>query len=920
MNIFWVGESNHPIFKLLKPQQISLTEWPKQGTFLVNLDQTENITWLARYRAVEESRLPVVLLSHQGPLQLSLYPWLRFEAHEPISPIKKSEINNKISQSEILSLENSQNICSMIRSNEWIKLNHDAAKTLQDWPSNHELFALALKRYLNWIGPTQDKLAKKIQSLLLEAKDLPVASVREKLTGLNPNPENEQKYETETPELNFKHLENLLLHWQALKHKVTDFKLKISPEEQKLLPSDFLKRLDSLSSAEELQALAKQTESITQMQGWSDRPLAALFHNTLSQHLGYLAASLPMIELALKINNLDLPRLEAEVNQRKTSEQIVAKKQHTSLNYPQKFKHEKIHVLVVENEPTWQATVWNLLEEICEKHPKLNEQIVFGPALACASLSEAIAPALLKSLEKVPLLLVTDLSIPAQPGEDPKRQNGVALLEQVTKTSGALPLIVLSVPGHSYQDHLQITQLGIHDADYVAKNSTRHLRHRLEEWCLLLYHQAHRPHVIRLNPEKEIFSIDGLEIDLSPIQILVLKALVKGNVDGMSLKLPSEWYAERENYKVLHENRDLSTAVSKHLSTIKKKIAQKFNQNGRNIGPNEIIQSRKINAEKKNAIGIAPGNLCFYDDSPYAAEFTETDFEADDNDFIGDLSPLKWPEPRVLVIEDEPLWQKQISELLENMGLAFRVVSSLESLSDCLEEFIPDILSLDMMIPLKDGSEPLPNGGFLALEQVRAKNPIVQTVIPSTLFDRGLILSQAAQMKVPVTDFIPKGVNTENESWLMKLYAHIRKFRMQLMNDWITDPLSANAKLLPILNVSILSYDNENSRLTLRVNGNEYKYKGNQARIFSALILRAGQHVLVVDMITLLQDIEHDGNRNEAFEQALSDARKSVVQDWLGHRFSQEYGPKILERRFQWLCLHINPVEQRAVDLSLIEG
>lgn len=90
------------------------------------------------------------------------------------------------------------------------------------------------------------------------------------------------------------------------------------------------------------------------------------------------------------------------------------------------------------------------------------------------------------------------------------------------------------------------------------------------------------------------------------------------------------------------------------------------------------------------------------------------------------VTVTKTDSSRIFVIEDDPLLRNLISMRLEKTGLNFEINTGEKDALESLQEFKPDILILDLMLPGHDG--------FVILEQIRSSADETIKTLPVIVF------------------------------------------------------------------------------------------------------------------------------------------------------------------------------------------
>lgn len=233
-----------------------------------------------------------------------------------------------------------------------------------------------------------------------------------------------------------------------------------------------------LSSSAGLVAAAQALKQLLQQRPASQRhtPLSQWLHNTLDQHL-YTAAAL--------ISDWE-PRWQASQQHREPLqlERLPRSVPGWGLQLPLSSSGDSgglRKILIIEDDPVWQVLLRQQVEAVLARfladyqgQQKFAWQIVLADNLAEA---EALLPE--------SLLVLADLSMPAQPGAAARREDGLAFLQQHFGgyQRQRRPVLVHSVPGWWLQDQQALLAAGVAEADIVPKSQQGELlAQRLYAW------------------------------------------------------------------------------------------------------------------------------------------------------------------------------------------------------------------------------------------------------------------------------------------------------------------------------------------------------------------------------------------------------------------------------------------------------
>ena len=100
---------------------------------------------------------------------------------------------------------------------------------------------------------------------------------------------------------------------------------------------------------------------------------------------------------------------------------------------------------------------------------------------------------------------------------------------------------------------------------------------------------------------------------------------------------------------------------------------------------------------------------------------------------------------RVLIVEDNPLLQETLQVLLRKAGIEYQVALNGAEAMERLQSFTPDVIFLDLVMPVMDG--------YQVLELLRARDHGLPIIIMTNL-DRAD--AQQKCLELGATDFVVK--------------------------------------------------------------------------------------------------------------------------------------------------------------------
>lgn len=867
---------------------------------VVMLDATNEqaYDWLERQLRMEAipktwlvlSLLPLsALIAQRSWIEHFKDHFLSLPPDDPEQPSQMLEQLNPLSDSAL------QQLRQALFSDSWSQLAHDAAKDLLHWP---ERKARLIDRLRNFSAQLPFGYATKLQSvkqLLVHLEDWDPETIQRQIADLGAEVSIDQMQlpKTLNPATDRHRLNSVLRHWLALPEKIAQFsagleKLGLSASLPGLLAS-----LKPELTGQELSSLAGILQKLAESPDYAGSALSRLSHNTLEQHVFHVLDELQILGFPLEGLTPDVLAQKLDLlGPEPLPETLPVQRRRDKTRGP-------LHVLVVENEPSWQASILDALGVICRSHGWGEQQVVFGPLLCAANRQQA--QDLIKKHRRSPLIVITDLSIPETAQDEAFPEVGEALLKHLLSVGQNLPLLLLTTPQHALPEQRRLTQLGFNQVDFVLKLRLDQLYERLEEW-LEQQLEARFCHHIELHEGLFTVRIDGTSIELGKVSFALLMALARAHQRGSRALSQSELIETDEDLRFALQEQHDPAGFSKSLYQLKKELLNGMAEAERFLLMSELI------ADSRDSVGNKTFRIW-----PQNQVKIRTGFEQEHEDVLNPENPpepLEWLQPRLLIVEDEPLWSLEIEELATQMGFICRRVGTIADAYQALSEFKPDVLTLDLQLPEHDGAEGRDTGGFEVLQRARELNPAIRTVIPSSHFRRSVLVSQAARLGVPLVDFVPKGASLQGVSWLIHLYNRLRHHRLELHAR--QDQADTHA-LLPPLNLVLTEAENEGS-VTLQVNGHLWSGATLEARLLEQLATKAGQWQIYDELYEAIYPDTEPGFevRHEEFEQVLKRARRVITQQWLQRQVSDKIGTLILERQGQRFCLHANIVSPQS--------
>lgn len=489
---------------------------------------------------------------------------------------------------------------------------------------------------------------------------------------------------------------------------------------------------------------------------------------------------------------------------------------------------ERIRLVVVEDDAHWQNVV---REAVGEVRARLVGSDVVIDAQYFDNADEALKaiPKPRKEREIVgPLLadktiVISDICLPEdRPHADrinaalagardelavPRRSHGLKLIQELRSYSYNIPVIVFSTVDE-IGDRLAVGELGVPDINYISKGVddysaiVRALVRQIEK------KSKHRLEKIEA-AERTVFRIDGVEIQFTREEESTFDALFgihqlkesarrEGRIKYGQVGVSVDEILDRLELPAEDQNRK---NIQKEFRNIRKSIFESFRRARRYISTHEVIKSIRRHG----------GDFAY----EIVAEIPTFEEEAQ-------LGKGRGEPCKVLVVEDNPEYLRQIETLLGKLGYETGSATNVEDALATAERFSPDILCLEMDLPVSradNGREPpgcAEGAGLTALEQIQAFLHDVRAAFLTNTHNANRLIGKAVQLGVTPLDFVDKS----RTNWLPWLAAVVGKHRRDITHaEAVTVPFASDLPLVEVLAGSNL----ENGVLNLRVNGRHFE-------------------------------------------------------------------------------------------------
>lgn len=378
-------------------------------------------------------------------------------------------------------------------------------------------------------------------------------------------------------------------------------------------------------------------------------------------------------------------------------------------------------VLVVEDDPQWHRNIKRLLDQI-------------APPGTTYKTNVQEATQWLADNSERSVLVLTDIGLPIEPDSEIDPEGGLKLIERSTGHAYRRRFVVLTAHGDYDVVVRAALRHGVEPAAYVEKGSQtwedeitarieiarqppQPLPVQLEVWCFT-------PSVVRLNGVAAVLT-------LSPYTVLEYLALNKNHFCLVSeiiegIKLDSRGLVDARQWT--------SDNLENHIYHAKEQLRQALVLNGTNIDEldwdklfeyDTIRKAYRLNAEVRIVNS--------YDELQQSL-----------------------PPRRVLVVEDDHYWRADIVQELQARGFA---VSAFETTEDARREIAqdpPELLTLDLMLPLQTGSPPHEDNAVDLMRWIARRYPLIRVAVFSSVAWKTSLMLQLIREGVYAADYLVK--------------------------------------------------------------------------------------------------------------------------------------------------------------------
>lgn len=338
-------------------------------------------------------------------------------------------------------------------------------------------------------------------------------------------------------------------------------------------------------------------------------------------------------------------------------------------------------------------------------------------------------------------------------------------------------------------------------------------------------------------------------------------------------------------------------AIQDQMYRIRNLILETLQTNRVYVNVRELIKTRK-----------SPGN----DEYTYQLNAEVMPLE-DEEDYEADLQQYENEICKVLVIENNPQTLDQIIEPLESLGYEIKYATNVEDAVKAATDFLPHVISLDLQIPYTraeaESSEAIGDelAGLEAWRQIRMalRANTIGIVVPTVNADKNHLVAKAAQMEIPIRNFISKFAPNWHNLLLKKVADEKRRVFLGEVTDASRD---INEPIVEILDDSELS----EGVLYLIINSEPFTMNKSPIAKIIGLLLSSPKTLFSFETIkTALgsgEAVTKDDSKNWTKR-----IRAVVKKKWLKSSQDdvQDLAKKILESSAQGLRLNVHVINSR---------
>lgn len=402
-------------------------------------------------------------------------------------------------------------------------------------------------------------------------------------------------------------------------------------------------------------------------------------------------------------------------------------------------------IVLVEDDTRWHSQIRSVLQEVATG-------IEIVDAYDYVSARQILRDANNGTLALIDLGLPKDKANEVDAAVD--LDAGLKLMRECGESGSKARFIVLTAAQNYAQAVRESLSMGVQPSDYIQKDPLtweQQLRSRLA--IALSRKKCELPVVDVFRCTARLVRVNGIEVLLEKKPYAVLEYLAAHtrawcSIDQMRADLTQPG------------NRDMTPPMSKE------QLEQL--DNGARITPFDVLTPKHIQDyiyDIRQRISEAFASSGLRSEVPEVVSFNAdlNSYRLPANariwDKLTDLISAEMPR-RVLVVEDHLEWSRDISSHLTSLSFEVRTASTLRQFEETIKNWIPDIVTLDLQIPLgerelaeQDAHE---RNGIEVLRALRDRYPEVRIVVLTSIAWNDSVMLGILRDGVTVDDYLDK--------------------------------------------------------------------------------------------------------------------------------------------------------------------
>jgi CheY-like chemotaxis protein len=473
--------------------------------------------------------------------------------------------------------------------------------------------------------------------------------------------------------------------------------------------------------------------------------------------------------------------------------------------------------------------------------------------------------------------------------ETPHSTHGLSLIRRLCGYRYNVPLIIFSTVD-SIADRKTIGSWGVPDEDFLAKDLdaeealVRALIRKIEKKTKYVLKRYEGGGEAR-------FWINGVEIPFTE-EIRGTFAAFYGLCQSTGRRSFSAREIAEARWGVASE--EAVKTVQDQMYKIRKQIFETLRTNRVFVKIRELIRTGRS----------------FDDEFTYElnAELTPP---GEEEDYETDVEFYRSERCKVLVVENDDRARARMSDILVSAGYEVRHATNVEDAVSLAKEFLPHVISLDLQLPRTraEGHDSFGDerAGLDAWERIRTAlgARTIGVVVPTVNVDKNYLVAKAAQMEIPVRNFISKS----HTNWLGALLQKVGEEKARVLLGEMPDASrDFQEPVVEILDGSDLPA----GVLRLAVNGSPFTMRrGAVSRIIGHLLAHP-RTLQSPDRITAAAGKASPGTGDD-FKNWTRRIRGAVSKDWLASAAGggKELAEKILESSLKGMRLNVQVIDRR---------